>query len=346
MWSEDLPPGQIVARRIDDQPLVFFRGADGRPTALLDRCAHRWAPLSRGTVVGTGQLRCPYHGLEYDAYGVCVKNPHPNYRIPPAMRVPRYPLAEKHQLIWIWLGEGIPDETLIPDFSLLDPGAPEPLTRHDYLHMPSSWDLLTDNLLDTSHVAFLHTSSFGVAEMVDAPAEVEQLGPRHLLIKRDFSDLPVPRFWELLTFGVYERMDFVSRVYWHAPSCLVIQGGVRGVGAQMSDTTGTRGIHFLTPETATTCHYHFSAARWNPMLRSDAENAEALRAIADIRKVAFVDEDGAIIAAQQERIVEAGKSNLQPVKIGADIGIERAHRILREIASAEGGRDRVLRANT
>jgi len=43
MWEQDLAPGQLVARRIMNEPLVFFRGEDGRPTALMDRCAHRWA---------------------------------------------------------------------------------------------------------------------------------------------------------------------------------------------------------------------------------------------------------------------------------------------------------------
>ena len=81
MWSQELTAGQMVARRIMNEPLVFFRTEDGRPSALLNSCAHRWAPLSRGTLNADDRIVCPYHGLEYDAHGVCVKNPHPNYAI-------------------------------------------------------------------------------------------------------------------------------------------------------------------------------------------------------------------------------------------------------------------------
>ena len=28
-----------------DRPVVLFRGQDGQPIALDDRCPHRWAPL-------------------------------------------------------------------------------------------------------------------------------------------------------------------------------------------------------------------------------------------------------------------------------------------------------------
>ena len=52
LWSEDLRPGQLFARRIMNQPLVFYRDAEGKPVALLDRCAHRWAPLSAGKLDG------------------------------------------------------------------------------------------------------------------------------------------------------------------------------------------------------------------------------------------------------------------------------------------------------
>ena len=43
-----------------------------RGRALEDRCAHRFAPLSMGQVVGGDRIQCPYHGLEYDKSGACV----------------------------------------------------------------------------------------------------------------------------------------------------------------------------------------------------------------------------------------------------------------------------------
>ena len=46
--------------------------ADGKVAALEDRCAHRFAPLSMGKIVGGDRVQCPYHGLEYDTSGACV----------------------------------------------------------------------------------------------------------------------------------------------------------------------------------------------------------------------------------------------------------------------------------
>ena len=49
-------------------PLVLFRGRDGRPGALEDRCPHRNAPLAAGRVRG-GELECAYHGWRFDGSG-------------------------------------------------------------------------------------------------------------------------------------------------------------------------------------------------------------------------------------------------------------------------------------
>ena len=63
-----------VQRTILGTPLVLFRGADGVPGALLDRCAHRNVPLSLGRVTGD-RLQCGYHGWEYGTDGICRKVP-------------------------------------------------------------------------------------------------------------------------------------------------------------------------------------------------------------------------------------------------------------------------------
>src|SRR5205085_1936412 len=64
-----------LAVTLMDRPLALFRAASGRPAALLDRCAHRNAPLSLGSV-HEGCVRCPYHGWTYDGRGRCRDVPH------------------------------------------------------------------------------------------------------------------------------------------------------------------------------------------------------------------------------------------------------------------------------
>jgi nitrite reductase/ring-hydroxylating ferredoxin subunit len=75
-WSQDLGKDQLLARTILNQPVVLYRKADGGVAALEDRCAHRFAPLSAGRLVGDDRVQCLYHGLEFDPAGNCAKNPH------------------------------------------------------------------------------------------------------------------------------------------------------------------------------------------------------------------------------------------------------------------------------
>src|SRR5580704_7882198 len=56
------------------QPLVLWRGPDGRPRANSDLCVHRGTALSLGWVSGD-ELVCPYHGWRYRADGRCAAVP-------------------------------------------------------------------------------------------------------------------------------------------------------------------------------------------------------------------------------------------------------------------------------
>src|ERR1700737_1545160 len=109
-WSDDLAEGQLLGRTILKEPIVLFRKADGNVAALEDRCPHRFAPLHMGKIVGGDRVQCPYHGLEFDASGACVRNPHGTKSIPPRARVRSYPVTEKHKAIWIWMGSERADE--------------------------------------------------------------------------------------------------------------------------------------------------------------------------------------------------------------------------------------------
>ena len=83
-WADDLAEGQLLGRTILKEPIVLYRKADGNVAALQDRCPHRFAPLHMGKVVRGDRIQCPYHGLEFDASGACVLNPHGTKNIPSA----------------------------------------------------------------------------------------------------------------------------------------------------------------------------------------------------------------------------------------------------------------------
>ncbi len=73
-WDTEIGRQKLLRRTLLNEPVVFYRQEDGSPVALEDKCAHRHAPLSSGKLVGNS-IQCPYHGLEYDATGACVRVP-------------------------------------------------------------------------------------------------------------------------------------------------------------------------------------------------------------------------------------------------------------------------------
>ncbi|PRQ06469.1 Aminopyrrolnitrin oxygenase PrnD [Enhygromyxa salina] len=101
--------GSPVKVKVLDHDMVVFRDARGRPSALLDRCSHRGAPLSIGRVV-RGAVECSYHGWRYDRSGECIHIPSltKERRIPKSCTVPSFPCAENDGYVWVWTGEGEP----------------------------------------------------------------------------------------------------------------------------------------------------------------------------------------------------------------------------------------------
>src|SRR5258706_7300128 len=91
-----------IGRTLLGTPLVLFRGPDGAPSALLDRCAHRNVPLSLGRIVDR-RLECRYHGWQYGPDGRCVKIPGLCGEADREPRsVPRYAALEQDGFVWVY----------------------------------------------------------------------------------------------------------------------------------------------------------------------------------------------------------------------------------------------------
>ncbi len=80
--------------------------------------------------------------------------------------------------MWVWIGIERADASLIPDFSYLDEGAPGIVSKRDYMVLDVDYRLMADNLLDLSHVNFLHDGLLGHSGMVDAETEIREEGTR------------------------------------------------------------------------------------------------------------------------------------------------------------------------
>ena len=165
--------GEPLAVRVLGDALVVWRTPSGEVAAAPDRCPHREAPLSEGTV-HDGCLVCPYHGWAFGDGGRCVEVPSSGAgkRVPPAAHLPVVRVEERYGLVWVCLDE--PDGA-IP--TIPEEGDPA------YRRINSGVDVwaasagrMTDNFLDISHFPYVHVGTFGIEANRDVPAiEMEQL---------------------------------------------------------------------------------------------------------------------------------------------------------------------------
>jgi len=156
-WAKDLQEEKPTALTIMGEPLVLWR-SKGEVSALEDRCVHRAAPLSLGRCEGA-QLQCMYHGFLYAKDGTVEAIPGQKL-IPKQAKARAYPVAERHSWVWVWMGDPAQADTkLIPAAIGLDD--PDWILGSGQLDYDAEAHLIHANLLDFSHLTYVHPASFG-----------------------------------------------------------------------------------------------------------------------------------------------------------------------------------------
>ena len=155
-FAQDLGPDEVQAIALYDEPLALFRGPDGAPSIVEDRCPHRAARLSDGTVEN-GRLECLYHGWQFGGDGRCLHIPQwpASQDIPPKACVPSYTVREAQGLIWLWPGPPEEaDDTALPTVPALDA---EDCRSIDFaMDLPYEQTFLVENVIDIAHIHVAH----------------------------------------------------------------------------------------------------------------------------------------------------------------------------------------------
>ncbi len=325
-WDHEVPRDALFTRTVLGEAILLYRTEDGGMAALRDRCCHRLAPLSKGRKEGDC-VRCGYHGLLFDASGRCIEIPG-SETVPEKARVQRYPLAVKNKWVFVWMGDPAKaDAALLPDnFSCDDPGwdyVP------GYLHYATPQALICDNLLDFSHLSYVHEKTLGGSTAIAlARADIEAV-PRGIKVTRRVRNVPPPPFYRTFrTFtGNLDRWfiyDFVL------PGTLLMHSGGRPVEDAEDDMSRAVRLHScqtVTPETETTSHYFFQQSR--RVEDGDHSIAEALhRSLL----VAF-EEDRAMITAQSGVI--AADPGAPMMLLAMDAAVVRFRKLVAEAVAAE-----------
>jgi phenylpropionate dioxygenase-like ring-hydroxylating dioxygenase large terminal subunit len=326
-WSHELEDGP-VARTICNRNIVMYRGESGQIGALDNRCPHRFVPLSEGKVEGDN-IRCPYHGLVFDSAGACVERPHDDGPMQPGLCVKSYPVVDKFNCLWLWLGDPAKaDESLIPDFSYHTD--PEYRVVFSMLPMKCNHQLVTDNILDLSHVHYLHPQIRPEDGFENYKNWTETQGNTvwSMLKKPSYSP---GAFQRSLWGSDSPTADGRSDVRWNAPSYLLAFSALNEVGQSMDEGVRLPNSHIVTPETATTCHYFWTVGR---TVRQDDEALDALL-LSTVGQV-FQEQDGPMLEAQQADMGDVVDFlTLKPVILKADAAGIKARRMFNKMLRAE-----------
>lgn len=326
-WEHEIGR-QPYAARVLGQAVAVYRRTDGTYAALDDACPHRTLPLSMGRVRGD-HLECGYHGLCFDSKGACVAAP-TNGGTLPAASVRSYPVEARYGLVWIWMGERA-DADPAGIFPVEHWGDPAwGTTQGDDMVVACDYRLITDNLLDPSHVAWVHPGSFGGEGSDVAPMETSLTDEGVTVWRWLFDTEPAPFYVPYLPFR--GRCDRKQQYEVRYPSHALIKAffcpaGTGGENRPLHpDSFVMDSYNFLTPiDERTTRYFWFQQRNVLP------DDDEASRRLAASVRAAFA-EDKVVLEAVQ-RGLDAART--PTINLRSDTGGVRFRRRLAEMASAE-----------
>ncbi len=330
-WSREIAD-KPISITILEEPIVFFRKSDGDVVALEDRCPHRHLPLSMGSVDGD-MIRCGYHGMVFDGDGRCKSVPSQQL-IPSRARVKAYYVIERFGWVWVWMGDKDAEPGLIPDFGILVDPAHKAVGNTSYVR--ASYQLIVDNLMDLSHLGFVHTTTIGNYEMGAKGKLSVQRSDDSVVALRPVPDVPPPPLY--IKSGVLpegKNIDRWTKMTYIAPSFVFLHGGGAETGTGVLEGRYDHGLSLwvlnaMTPETPTSTHYFWASVRSYAL---DDEKVDEL--FLSSTAIAF-EEDKRVLEAQQAVIERRGDSWSVALK-GDAASIECRRLLAKRIAAESGG---------
>lgn len=329
-WSCDIEVAKPFATLILGEPLAIWRNVTGGLAAVADRCVHRLAPLSLGRCEGAN-LRCMYHGLVFGPDGRVVEIPGQDI-VPPRAKVRAYPVAERHDWVWIWPGEpALADESLIPP--AVGTSDPNWILGHGQLDYAAEAGRICDNLLDFSHLSYVHAQSFGAGpEFARQQPKITPL-ERGVRVQRWLETAAdSPRNPHDVPVDSWQSYDFLI------PGVLLMWGAnfPQGTAQRLGDVAPEMnnclsGLNFtsqaVSPTGTKTARYFFS---WGPhCLHGDSVQRDAMMKVAG---QAF-GEDKIMIEAQQRVISQTADPEIMPT--AHDRGVTLYNRLVEKLARDE-----------
>jgi len=326
-WSSEFD-NELSSLKILDENIVMFRTSKGQVIAMEDRCPHRFLPLSMGKLIGD-DIQCGYHGITYNCEGVCVRIPGQK-KIQKSLYVPTYPVYEKYDIVWVWMGEDyLADTSKIFEMPQFSQSGWE-VNQGDAIDLNSNYLYVAENLVDPAHVSFVHPTTLGSSASEDVSVEFETEGDLIVAWRWIRNSPPIGFFKEFP--GYKNNVDRWHYYYLHLPSIAVIDFGSIDSKKQIKDNQrhlGTQlfALHFLTPVGS-----NRTIDRWMHLRNVAVGDEKASEKINSMFRVAFA-EDKEILEAIQKQT--DNQQTQKPVHIAIDKGSIAYRRKIEELIKSE-----------
>jgi phenylpropionate dioxygenase-like ring-hydroxylating dioxygenase large terminal subunit len=217
--------------------------------------------------------------------------------------------VEQDAFVWIWMGDAAKaDPAAIVAWPYHNDATNWP-HKHTMYPIKAAAMLMVDNLMDLTHLGYVHTATIGgnPAQHVEAKMQTERTPLGLKFTRWMLNSVPPPTYVKAV--GFLGRIDRCQRFEFVAPGSVLQWTGADEAGAYRDgDTSGSklefRLFHALTPETETSCFYFWSAANG---FRQD--EPAATEAFFEQVGTAFM-EDKTVVEGQQARLAELGEAGL------------------------------------
>jgi len=312
-----------------DRPVLLYRQRDGSVAALDDRCPHRWAPLSKGRIVGD-DIECPYHGITFSPNGECVRIPS-QAAIASSCKVRSYPVIESKPFVWIWMGDPERMREYDPPHDLSWAVTEGWSVAGGLIEMEGNYMQLHDNVLDLTHFGFVHRDSLGVTDWIHAPKMTTS--DTTVTFRQEFLDRPQSPFHTAATNSPPGRLAsrFVTEGSWISPALEVASETVEfnNVSPGERSKFTFQVAHATTPISMNRYRYYFLVG-WDVVLPREIHDAMGPGV------VAIFSEDKGILQAISELVARDSRGVDYPeIRLAADAPQLHARKKLAELLARE-----------
>lgn len=308
------------------EPLVMYRTEAGEAVVLDDRCAHRRFRLSKGKLVGDA-VQCGYHGFTYDKTGACIWAP--TLRTKPKFGVRRYPSAERGPWVWAWFGDPTKADPADVPFPKLDPNSTW-TSAEGYKLNPGNYMFLIENLMDLTHLHFLHGPDVATREQADNPPKSVDLGPDAVAWHKETVDVCSGLFASMAGCDPQQLVTVQEDSYQVGPA---INVGITKRVSRQGEENGLYPVaavfvHGLTPQDINATHQFFQVSL-------TFEPKEGIEAFRDLLEGVVFQQDVDVITEMNQMVLADDRTGTVEYGIPGDRYGIKMRKILRRMKGEE-----------